>query len=131
MSIQSSINSMIGSTSRAVMAVKGFQTLQAKQKAAAEKTMAQERARAEKEQARVSTQEQAAAKARQSASDAISMKKKQRRNFMEYLAKQPSNLGKIGNLDPQLQKKIAQQYTPTMRRKLMDTVDKEAKNGKH
>lgn len=130
-SIQGSINSMVGSASRAIMAVKGYQALQTKKAEQAEKAQAKQTAQAQKQAGIASKQQLAAQRAKQSARDAIEAKKTQRRSFMEYLAKQPSSLGKIGDLDPQLQKKIAKQYTPAMRRKLMDAADKEVKNGKH
>lgn len=130
-SIQSSINSMISSGSRAVMAVKAYQTLKAKQLATAQKAEAKELAKVQNGTGRASVQAQAAARAKQSAADAIEAKKAQRRDFMEYLKKQPSSLGVIGDLDPALQKKIAKQYTPSMRKRIMDAADKEGRNGKH
>ena len=58
-------------------------------------------------------------------------KKTQRRNFMDYLAKQPSSLGgTIGELPKSMQKEIASQYTKSQRKTMMDRMDKEAKNGK-
>lgn len=58
-------------------------------------------------------------------------KKTLRRNFMEYLAKQPTSLGgKVGDLPTDLQEKIASQYSESQRRTMMNRMDKEAKNGK-
>ncbi len=127
-SIQSAINSMIGSASHAVIAVRGYQELRAKQAAKAEKAAQKSITKREQPQAK-SVQEMAASRAKQSAENAIKAKSKQRRNFMEYLAKQDSSLGKIGNLDPAIQNKIAQQYTPHMRKQLMDAMDAAGKGG--
>lgn len=129
--IQSAINSMIGSASKAVMAVKGYQTLKAKQAAAAEKAKAKQAAAAQQTKPQASVQQMAAERAKQSATDAVIAKANQRRNFMEYLKKQPSNLGTVGDLPENVQKKIAKQYTPRMRKQLMDKIDQEAKNGQH
>ena len=58
-------------------------------------------------------------------------KKTQRRNFMDYLAKQPTSLGgTIGELPKSMQKQIASQYSKSQRKAMMDKMDKEAKNGK-
>ena len=62
-------------------------------------------------------------------------KKKQRRNFMEYLKKQPVSLwgttsGTVGDLPKEKQKQIASQYTKSQRQTMMNRMDKEAKNGK-
>lgn len=58
-------------------------------------------------------------------------KKTQRRNFMDYLAKQPTSLsGTIGELPKPMQKQIASQYSKSQRKTMMDRMDKEAKNGK-
>ena len=58
-------------------------------------------------------------------------KKALRRNFMTYLAQQPTSLGgTVGDLSPELQKKIATQYDRNDRRRMMNQMDKEAKNGK-
>lgn len=135
MSIQGSINSMIGSASRAVVAVKGYQALKQKQVAAAAKEKAKQAASEQKQVAQklssASPQKMAADKAKQSVANAVEAKQTQQRDFMEYLKKQPSSLGKIGDLDPALQKKIADAYTPAMRKQLMATADREAKSGKH
>lgn len=57
--------------------------------------------------------------------------KKQKRNFMDYLAQQSTSLGgTIGDLPKDLQKQIASQYTKSQRKTMMDKMDKEAKNGK-
>ena len=52
-------------------------------------------------------------------------KKKQRRNFMSYLAQQT-----VGDLSSDVQKQIASQYNKKQRKTMMDRMDKEAKNGK-
>lgn len=58
-------------------------------------------------------------------------KKALRRNFMTYLAQQPTSLGgTVGDLSHELQKKIASQYDRNARRRMMNQMDKEAKNGK-
>lgn len=55
-------------------------------------------------------------------------KKRQKRNFMSYLSKQPTSLGgTVGELPKNVQKQIASQYSKTQRKKLMDTMDKESK----
>lgn len=64
-------------------------------------------------------------------SEQAEAKKKQRRNFKTYLAQQPTSLGgTVGDLSPDLQKKIASQYSRSDRRRMMDQMDREAKNGK-
>ena len=58
-------------------------------------------------------------------------KKTQRRNFMSYLAQQPTSLDKtVGDLPKDVQKQIASQYSKSQRRTMMNRMDKEAKNGK-
>ena len=62
-------------------------------------------------------------------------KKTQRRNFMDYLSKQPVFLqgttsGTVGDLPKEKQKQIASQYTKSQRRTMMNRMDKEANNGK-
>lgn len=58
-------------------------------------------------------------------------KKTQKRNFMDYLAQQPTSLGgTVGELPSDLQKQIASQYSRNERRTMMDRMDEEAKNGK-
>ena len=59
-------------------------------------------------------------------------KKTQRRNFMEYLRKQPislggTNSGTIGDLPKEAQRQIASQYTRSQRKTMMDRMDEEAK----
>ena len=57
--------------------------------------------------------------------------KKQRRNFMSYLAQQSTSLGRtVGDLPMPVQKQIASQYSKSQRKTMMDRMDKEAKNGK-
>lgn len=64
-------------------------------------------------------------------SEQAEAKKKQRRNFRTYLAQQPTSLGgTVGDLSPDLQKKIASQYSRSDRKRMMDQMDREAKNGK-
>ena len=58
-------------------------------------------------------------------------KKAQRRNFMDYLKKQPTSLGgTIGDLPENVQKQIASQYSKSQRKEMMDRMDKEKANGK-
>ena len=62
-------------------------------------------------------------------------KKTQRRNFMDYLRKQPislggTNSGTIGDLPEKAQRQIASQYTRSQRKAMMDRMDKEKANGK-
>lgn len=124
--IQSSINSVIGSASKAVMAVKGYQELKARKAAQAEKV-----AVSQNKMAGSSPQAQAAQTAKQSAANAIEAKKTQRRNFMEYLKNEPTSLGgTVGQLPPAMQKQVASQYTKSQRRSMMDRMDREAGNGR-
>lgn len=82
----------------------------------------------QKIQKAASPQAMAADRARQNAANEIEAKKVQRRNFMEYLKKEPTNFGgTIGDLPPQAQKQIASQYTKSQRRTLMNKMDKESK----
>ena len=55
-----------------------------------------------------------------------------RRNFIrDYLAQQPTSFGgTVGDLSPDLQKKIASQYDRNARRRMMNQMDREARNGK-
>lgn len=51
-------------------------------------------------------------------------KKTQRRNFMNYLRKQPiEGGGTVGELPSQVQKQIASQYSKKERKQLMDAMD--------
>lgn len=127
MSIQGSINSMIGSASHAIMAVRGYREL-TKKKAAAAKT---KQMASQKTIGTSSPQEIAAQQAKQSAQNAVTAKKAQRRSFKDYLAQQTSSLGPIGKLPADVQKQIAAQYSPRQRQTLMNKVDKERKDGKH
>lgn len=64
-------------------------------------------------------------------SEQAEAKKKQRRNFKTYLAQQPTSLGgTVGDLSPDLQKKIASEYSRSDRKRMMDQMDREAKDGK-
>ena len=57
-------------------------------------------------------------------------KKTQKRNFMDYLAQQPTSLGgTVGDLPKDLQKQIASQYSMNQRRTMMDRMDREGNNG--
>lgn len=131
-SIQGSINSMIGSASHAIRSVKTYEAIKARRIAESAKEGATAATgMVPAAPSGISPQQQAAAKAQQSVKNAIEAKKIQRRNFMDYLSRQPSSLGTVGDLDPALQKKIAASYSPSMRKRLMDAADREAKNGKH
>lgn len=115
--IQGAINSMIGSASHAVRAVGAYQALKAKNDAAATKGAEG-----------TSPQAQARDRAMQSAANEQQAKSTQRRNFLEYLKKQPTSLGgTIGQLPSEMQKKIASQYTKSQRKRIMDAMDKEKK----
>lgn len=55
-------------------------------------------------------------------------KKKQRRNFMDYLRKMPTSLGgNVGDLSYDLQKKIDAGIPSKQRQKIMNQADLEAK----
>lgn len=115
MSIQSSINSIISSVGAGAVAAKHLQ----QQKMIAQKGMARDIPRQNQAQQRVATQQEA--------------KKKQKRNFLDYLARQPiAGGGTVGDLPTSAQKQIAAQYSKSERKKLMDNMDKEGtnKNGK-
>lgn len=57
------------------------------------------------------------------------VQRKQRRNFLDYIKNEPTNLGvNVGNLSLDLQKQIAKSYSSEERRKIMNKADKEAKN---
>lgn len=61
--------------------------------------------------------------------EAQRQERKKRRNFMEYLRKQPVSLGgTVGDYPIEFQKKTAQAYTPYQRKKMMDYMDEEAKS---
>lgn len=128
MAIQSAINSMLGSTSRAVMAVKGYRAMKAKRTAQMEK---QQQKKNKVSTSTASPQSMAAQQAKQSAKNAIEAKKDQKRSFRDYLGRQESSLGPIGKLPDALQKQIAAQFTGSQRRKMMDQMDMEGSNGKH
>ena len=60
-------------------------------------------------------------------------KKAQRRDFMDYLSKMPMLGETVGSIDarnPGFAKKIASQYNKNDRKRIMDQMDKEGKNGK-
>lgn len=101
MSIQGSINSMISSVGRALVMGK-YLTGGNKQLGKA-------------------------AEAKQSAASAVEAKQVQQRDFMSYLAKQETSLGgTVGQLPPEVQAKIAEQYSPEQRESLMNLMDQEA-----
>ena len=51
-------------------------------------------------------------------------KRKTRRNFLDYIASEPTSLGgTVGELDPKLQKAIAKNYSKSERKKIMDRKD--------
>lgn len=51
-------------------------------------------------------------------------KRKTRRNFLDYMKDEPTSLGgTFGELDPALQKKIANQYSKSARKKIMNRKD--------
>lgn len=82
-----------------------------------------ERSAARREQANKRAQDLMANK------DAQRQERKKRRNFMEYLRKQPVSLGgTVGDYPIEFQKKTAQAYTPYQRKKIMDYMDEEAKS---
>lgn len=55
--------------------------------------------------------------------------KKQRRNFKDYLKQQPiAGGGTVGQLSDKAINAIAKQYSPSQKKKLMDTMDKEKMN---
>lgn len=61
----------------------------------------------------------------------VKAKASQRRNFKTYLAQQPTSLGgTVDDLPSDLQKKIASQYSRSDRKRMMDQMDREVKNGK-
>lgn len=73
--------------------------------------------------------EQRRQKAMNKMSDIGTTKTNQRRNFREYIANLPTNWGKnVGELPESVQRKIAQQYTPYQRKKLMDETDLKLKD---
>ena len=79
----------------------------------------------------VSRDESKMTSSNQRAQKQVKAKASQRRNFKTYLAQQPTSLGgTVGDLSPDLQKKIASQYSRSDRRRMMDQMDREAKNGK-
>lgn len=113
MSIQSSINSIVSSVGQGAFAVKHLQ----QQKAMSTPKLANDTAKQQKAQTQMEVQKEA--------------KKTQRRNFMDYLSKQPTSLGgTVGDLPKPLQRQIASQYNKSQRKTMMDRMDKEAKNGK-
>lgn len=112
MSIQGSVNKVLGAGIAA-------------QKLSQERLFAQspqERSPARRERANKRAEELMANK------DAQRQAIKKRRNFMEYLRKQPVSLGgTVGDYPIEFQKQTAQAYSPYQRKKIMDTIDEEAK----
>lgn len=101
MSFQGNVMGLISSVGAAAGTVKGIQAANAL----------------------IQKQEQAQAKTKQ----VQKAKTKQRRNFMEYLSKMPTNWGgTVGDLAPDLQKKIAQNFNKNQRKTIMNRMDREA-----
>lgn len=123
MSIQGSINSMIGSASHAISIANRLSS-QASSQAPSETAQTG----AAPAQPHISVQQQAAQRAKQSAADAVEAKRTQRRNFMTYLQQRPAM---IGDLSPDAQKSIAKRYSPSQRQRIMNAADKEKQHGKH
>lgn len=104
MSIQSSVNQVIGSIGAAASIGKGIK-------------LQRDKVKQELAQKQMKQQQEA--------------KKTQRRNFMDYLSKQTTPLGgTVGDLPKDLQKQIASQYSKSQRKTMMDRMDKEKANGK-
>lgn len=126
---------MINSATGGIAAIKHFQTAKAKEQAKATKSNQKTAGEGNKGKStsvdtltgqKKVTMEQA----NQHSQQVVQQKAKQKRNFMEYLRKQDTSLGKVGDMDVGLQKKIAAQYTPSMRKKLMDEMDRASKGAK-
>lgn len=66
----------------------------------------------------------------QQVKQAKQIQQKTRRNFMrDYLSKQPTSLGgTVGDLPIDRQKQIAKTYDKNARRRMMNQMDREAKN---
>lgn len=124
-SIQSAINSMIGSASHAILAVKGYRTIQERER----KREAREAEREVKKQnfSGNSLQMLAADKAKQSVLDAVTAKTMQRENFYEHLKKRPDipEPEETEDLLADLRKKIAQQRMSVKDKKVADVLRKE------
>lgn len=121
--IQSSVNSMLGTLTGGIRSVAFAKRIGDQKKEKAAKAAA-----GQSNSAGSSPQAQAAQRAAQSAANAVDAKKTQRRNFMEYLKKEPTSLGgTVGDLPPAMQKQIAGQYTKSQRKRLMDMEDREKK----
>lgn len=131
-SIQSAINSMISSAGFAVKTAKGIAKDYKSEREQAEKTAIKKQTATAAKQ--VSPQEMAAQTAMQSASNEQTAKKNQKRKFSEYLAKMPISIGKetgkVGDMPPEIQKKIASTYSNSQRKKIMDAMDKGGNDGK-
>lgn len=51
-------------------------------------------------------------------------RRKTRRNFLDYMKDEPTNLGvSFGELESSVQKELAKSYTKTQRKKIMDRMD--------
>lgn len=104
MSIQGSVNQVISSIGAAASIGKGIK-------------LQRDKVRQELAQKQMKQQQEA--------------KKTQRRNFMDYLKKQPTSFGgTIGDLPEHVQKQLASQYSKSQRKAMMDRMDKEKANGK-
>lgn len=130
-SIQSAINSMLGTVGSAIRTTKAISL--AKQALNNQQT-ATTSSSAKNKTSSVSPQAQAATVATRSMTNEQQSKLAQKRKFSDYLAKVPITVGKdtkkIGDLPPELQAKIGATYNKNQRRKLMDQMDKEAGHGK-
>lgn len=109
MSIQGSVNQVIGSVTRAHTIHSARQAMKAK----------------EEEKARM---KEANAKAKR-LKEAKVEQVKTRRNFIrDYLSKLPTSLGvKVGDLPYEMQKQTAAVYSPSARQRIMNQMDREAK----
>ena len=68
----------------------------------------------------------AAAKAQDNLKAKQKEKRQGRRNFKDYIASEPTSLGgSVGELDPKIQKFIAQSYSKAEKKQIMDRKDKE------
>lgn len=101
MSIQSNVNQVISIAGLLGRRGQQFEQEQIKQRRAAEELKA--RASLVKEQTR---------------------QRKTRRNFLQYMQDEPTNLGvKFGQLPISAQKELAKEYTPSQRRTIMNRKD--------
>lgn len=62
--------------------------------------------------------------ARESLADTQAQKRRSRRNFLDYIKNEETSLGgKVGDLDPKIQKEIAKGYSKAQRKAIMDRKD--------